>query len=93
MKTEKEKLLSLRERAELALRNGEIALAKLEKAQIFDDTQKLIEEFRVYQAELELQNEELTRAQFAAEQALERYRTLFNSLPLVGVVLDRYGVI
>jgi two-component system CheB/CheR fusion protein len=88
-----EKLLSLRERAELALRNGEIALAKLEKEQIFHDTQKLIEEFRVYQAELELQNEELTRAQLAAERALERYRTLFTSLPLAGVVLDRYGVI
>ena len=87
------KLLDLRERAELALRNGEIALARLEKEQIFNDTQKLLEEFRVYQAELELQNEELTRAQFAAEQALERYRTLFTSLPLAGVVLDRYGVI
>jgi two-component system CheB/CheR fusion protein len=93
MNSKKEKLLSLRERAELALLNGEIALAKLEKTQIFNDTQKLIEEFRVYQAELELQNEELTRAQFAAEQALERYRTLFTSLPLAGVVLDRYGVI
>ena len=93
MNNSKDKLLSLRERAELALRNGEIELAKLEKTQIFSDTQKLIEEFRVYQAELELQNEELTRAQFAAEQALERYRTLFTSLPLAGVVLDRYGVI
>jgi hypothetical protein len=47
MNSKKEKLLSLRERAELALRNGEIALAKLEKTQIFNDTQKLIEEFRV----------------------------------------------
>jgi two-component system CheB/CheR fusion protein len=93
MNSKEEKLLNLRERAELALRNGEIALAKLEKTQIFNDTQKLIEEFRVYQAELELQNEELTRAQFAAEQALERYRTLFTSLPLAGVVLDRYGII
>jgi diguanylate cyclase (GGDEF)-like protein/PAS domain S-box-containing protein len=93
MNSKEEKLLSLRERAELALRNGEIALAKLEKTQIFNDTQKLIEKFRVYQVELELQNEELTRTQFAAEQALERYRTLFTSLPLAGVILDRYGII
>ncbi len=87
------RLLTLRQRAELALKNGEIALEKLPHDQFVDDTRKLIEEFRIYQAELELQNEELNRSQFETQQALARYRILFESLPLAGLVLDCYGVI
>lgn len=86
-------LKDLRHRAEAALQNGEIALQHIPDEQTLHDARALIEEFRVYQAELELQNEELNHSQLQAEQALARYRLLFSALPLAGVVLDRYGII
>jgi two-component system CheB/CheR fusion protein len=85
--------VTLRKRAEVALRSGEIALQHIPNEKALHDARALIEEFRVYQAELEIQNEELNRSQLQAEQALARYRLLFTSLPLAGVVLDRYGII
>ena len=93
-KTEQsQRLLTLRQRAESALKNGELALQKLDDDQAWQDARELIEEFRVYQAELELQNEELSNTQVQVQQALTRYRLLFESLPIASVVLDRYGVI
>jgi len=88
-----QRLLTLLQRAESALKNGELALQKIEDEEAWQDARELIEEFRVYQAELELQNEELSNTQVQVQQALTRYRLLFESLPLAGVVLDRYGVI
>lgn len=90
---QKQRLLTLRQRAESALKNGEFALQKITDEEAWQDARELIEEFRVYQAELELQNEELNATQVQVQQALNRYRLLFESLPLAGVVLDRYGVI
>ncbi len=86
-------LKELRHRAEVALQNGEIALQHIPDEKALHDARELIEELRIYQAELELQNEELNRSQLQAEQALARYRLLFTSLPLASVVLDRYGII
>ena len=86
-------LKELRHRAEVALQNGEIALQHIPNEKALHDARELIEELRIYQAELELQNEELNHSQLQAEQALARYRVLFTSLPLAGVVLDRFGII
>jgi two-component system CheB/CheR fusion protein len=84
---------NLRERAELALKSNAIALDDILQTDIASDMQKLIEEFRVYHAELELQNEELRRAQLETKHALAQYSILFKSLPLPALVLDNQGII
>lgn len=53
----------------------------------------MLEDLRIYQVELELQNEELRAAQQAAELARQRYHSLFTQLPLPAVVLDTHGMI
>ena len=85
--TRAERLQSLRQRAEDALRelpdqahplNGEAA-----------NLDRLIEELRFYQVELEMQNEELQVAQQRAELASARHRQLFQRMPLPALVLDK----
>jgi diguanylate cyclase (GGDEF)-like protein/PAS domain S-box-containing protein len=53
----------------------------------------LIENLRVYQAELEIQNDELRASEQQAQTALSRYTTLFTELPMAGLVVDDYGLI
>jgi PAS domain S-box-containing protein len=53
----------------------------------------LVEELRVYQTELEIQNQELISAQSEISLALEKYRTLFDYLPLPAIVVDDHGFI
>ena len=45
--------------------------------------QALLEDLRVHQLELEVQNEELRRAQQEAELSRARYRSIFEQLPVV----------
>ncbi|CAD5366442.1 putative Diguanylate cyclase [Rubrivivax sp. A210] len=52
---------------------------------------RLLEDLRIYQVELELQNEELRRAQQEAETARARYQCLFEQMPLPALVLDAAG--
>lgn len=54
---------------------------------------RLLEELRIYQVELELQNEELTNAHLDAEIARKRYEYLFTQLPLAALVVDANGAI
>ncbi len=54
---------------------------------------QLLEELRVYQVELEVQNEELTRAQQDTALSQARYRALFEQMPLPALVLDAKGSI
>lgn len=86
----------LRIRAAKALESGRFDLADEILAGI--DGQelqlaKLVENLRVYQAELEIQNEELQRSQLHAQDAAARFSAVFNSLPLAGLVIDRQGLI
>ena len=53
----------------------------------------LIENLRIYQAELEIQNDELRKSQTQAETALARFTALFNSSPVAELVLDHHGLI
>lgn len=55
--------------------------------------EKILEDFRIYQAELEIQNDELRQSQALAEFALRRFTNLFQSLPLAGFVIDEKGII
>jgi diguanylate cyclase (GGDEF)-like protein/PAS domain S-box-containing protein len=54
---------------------------------------KLIEELRIYQAELEVQNAELRESQAIAEVAVGRSSAFFSSLPLAALVIERSGMI
>ena len=53
----------------------------------------LIGELRAYQTELETQNKVLRYSQAAAESASERFETLFSSVPLALMVLDKHGMV
>jgi PAS domain S-box-containing protein len=52
------------------------------------DAHALVHELQVYQIELEMQNEELRRAQAAAEEASHRYSNLFDFAPVAYFVWD-----
>ena len=81
----------LRALAQQALRNGDLRWAEETLTQGDHDLAQLVEDLRVYQAELEIQNEELRQSQHSREQALARFSTLFAALPVAALVVDRYG--
>lgn len=78
------RLMNLRMQAEEALQNG-YALHSLPVQEQSVKLATLLEEMRVYQAELEIQNDELNHAIEESERLLEHYRNLFDgvSLPLL----------
>ena len=57
------------------------------------DARPLVHELQVYQIELEMQNEELQRAQAAAEEASRKYGNLFDFSPVAYFVWDHEGQI
>jgi PAS domain S-box-containing protein len=57
------------------------------------DAQRLVDELRVHQVELELQNEELRATRHALESSLRRYTELFDFAPIGYVVVDAAGAI
>ena len=77
-----------RHKAEERLRTGKarVALAVSEA-----DSRALIHELEVQQIELEMQNEELQRAQAAAEEASARYGDLFDFAPVAYFLWDHQG--
>jgi PAS domain S-box-containing protein len=58
-----------------------------------EDAQLLFHELRVHQVELELQNEELRRAQIELEAARERYFDLYDMAPVGYCTVDDKGLI
>ena len=80
----------LRERAEHALAQSKSEAALTETG---INSERLVEELRIYQTELEIQNQELIGAQSEITSTLEKYRNLFEQLPLPGVVIDQRGFI
>lgn len=86
------RLQHLRERAQAALSRGEAVSGPLgESARAEVGT--LIEELRIYQAELEIQNHELSAAQQRTEALRERFTRLFTALPLPALVVDERGLV
>ncbi len=85
-------LAELRQRAEQALARSQPNSIDTPETRLME-TRQLIEELRIYQTELEIQNDELRYAQRQTDLALEKYRLLFDSLPLPGIVVDSGGFI
>ncbi len=58
-----------------------------------EDTKKILQELRVHQIELELQNEELKRSQEDLVRQRERYYQLFHNAPIGYALIDSNGLI
>src|ERR1051325_6241155 len=83
------KLPFLRQRAEALLENSPPQLANAS----VDDAPNLVHELRVYQAELELQNEELRRTQLELEHSRDRFARLYDLAPVGYLTVDADGVV
>lgn len=57
------------------------------------EAKRLLYELRVYQIELEMQNEELRRAQLELEESRDNYFDLYELAPAGYLTLDRHGLI
>ena len=82
---------ALRQRAEQKLSEQERLLAS--RARPEAEARALLHELQVHQIELEMQNEELQRAQAEAREAADKYTELFDFAPVGYFVLDAQGVI
>jgi PAS domain S-box-containing protein len=79
----------LRRRAEARLR----IRPEPERKKWPQDAERLVHELEVHQVELELQNEELRRAQGEIERSRTRYADLYDFAPVAYLTLDRHGLI
>ncbi|WP_431064343.1 bifunctional diguanylate cyclase/phosphodiesterase [Methylotuvimicrobium sp.] len=76
-----------------ALHRGDFDFALKEVARGETDVSRLIEDLKIYHAELEIQNEELLENQAFTEKAMRRFSGLFAALPVPALVIDEVGVI
>ncbi|MEW5910018.1 MAG: PAS domain S-box protein, partial [Thermodesulfobacteriota bacterium] len=81
------RLEALRQSAENALG------AALGRNDLDQDTGRILQELRVYQIELEMQNEELRKTQEELSISLEKYFDLFDFAPVGYLTLNEQGVI
>ena len=91
LETSSEKASNLRRRAEEALR-GKTASENLD-AQSPVEIQRLLHELRVHQIELEMQNEELRRAQLQVDSERARYFDLYDLAPMGYFTISAQGLI
>jgi two-component system CheB/CheR fusion protein len=86
---EQEKYKSLRERAEDKLQDS---LMNFDNYSL-KDIKSLIHEIQVHQVELEMQNDELRRAQESIKKTEEKYDYYYNFSPVAHVNIDENGYI
>lgn len=79
----------LRARAEKFLAEKELSLENLE----VEDVRGLIHKLHVHQVELEMQNDQLRRAQAELEGTLAKYTDLYDFAPVAYFTLDKAGLI
>ena len=83
----------LRSRAEQIARNAGGYTQAYLQTQTLEQSWNLLHELQVHQIELELQNEELRRAQLEIDAAKARYFDLYDLAPVGYVVVSRNGTI
>ncbi len=86
---ELEKSESLRKQAEKTLQEKTENLQELPT----ENVQSLIHELRTHQIELEMQNEDLRRAQNEIEESRKRYSDLYDFAPICYFTFDKKGLI
>ncbi len=84
-----EKSETLRKQAEKALNSQIVDLQELSTT----DIRLLVHELQVHQIELEMQNEELRRAQGELEESRNRYSDLYDFAPIGYFTFDKNGLI
>jgi len=80
-------LARLRKKAEILSRAASRSLTKMEPQNV----EELVHELRVHQIELELQCQELQRAQAEVEESRDRYRDLYEAIPIGYITIDSRG--
>ncbi len=80
---------SLRKKAQEVIAKKPASFRKI----AIEDMQSLIEELHVHQIELELQNEELRRAQLEIEAARDEFLNLYDFAPVGYFTIDEKGMI
>jgi len=92
-KSGSDKIENLRRLAEEALREKALPFSGNRDGQLPGEEQRLLHELRVHQIELEMQNEELRRAQVELEISRAQYFDLYEMAPVGYVTLDEWGLI
>jgi PAS domain S-box-containing protein len=85
----KNKTSSLRKRAEEFLNKHPEVIKEIASV----DVKKLVEDLHVHQIELEIQNEELRRAQLELEASRDKYSDLYDFAPVGYVTVSEKGLI
>lgn len=81
------RIVELRQRAEETVKSETISMEKMP----VEDVHKLVEELRIHQVELEMQNEELRSAQWELEQAKKKYSGLYDFAPVGYLTVNEEG--
>lgn len=82
----------VRKKAEICFHEDKQSIDCLQKLSQYESA-KLIEELRIHQIELEMQNDELISTQLQLQQSKQNYYDLFQYAPLGYAVIDQVGLI
>jgi PAS domain S-box-containing protein len=84
---------ALRQRAKTVFWESAAQSQETLEALLPEETKQMLHELRVHQIELEMQNEELRRAQRALEESCSRYLDLYEFAPVGYLTIDSNGMI